>query len=397
MLTMVHGNPARVEDGTLRVDRKFLTGMQKYVEQINAPLTTVHPKLGRNSEAMDTIEIPVKDLGFGVMTIDTKDSGTLGDHPKSAAALSEQIARSNLIYGGSGLGSWQIAKRLGIPYILMLEYDLRTQLTMQHTPNLVRRGIRSIRGIKSYVCQDILAMRSARAIHCNGYPMYEESRFFNDNRLLYFDSRMSADLVIADDELASRFRGREDRPLRLLFSGRYERMKGADDIIRVAIECLRRGLNIEMHTYGQGNLREKMLQLASQSPVADRIHIHEPIPFPDLVKRSREFDLFVCCHIQGDPSCTYLESFGAGLPIVGYANRMWQRLSETSHAGYASPTGEPTAVVENIARLLVDPDLLSSMSKRARSFALAHTFEQEFSLRTNALNQELARIRQSAA
>jgi glycosyltransferase involved in cell wall biosynthesis len=203
---------------------------------------------------------------------------------------------------------------------------------------------------------------------------------------------MSTDMVITGKQLDDRIQQRKDRPLRLLFSGRYERLKGADDSVRVALQCLKRGLDIELHTYGQGSLRDTMLQLASQSPFANRIHIHDPIPFPDLVQRAREFDLFVCCHIQSDPSCTYLESFGAGLPIVGYANRMWQRLSENSQSGHASPMGQPSAVVDDISLLITDPDMLSRISKQARAFALDHTFEREFSRRVNAIKQEIAII-----
>jgi colanic acid/amylovoran biosynthesis glycosyltransferase len=120
---------------------------------------------------------------------------------------------------------------------------------------------------------------------------------------------------------------RRHNPNQLLYSGRYEPMKGAHDAVLVAVECLRRGLNVEMHCYGQGNLRDAMERTATGW---NRIHIHDPIPYPELVQLSQSFDLFVCCHVQGDPCCTCLESFGTGLPIVGYANRMWRRLCATS-------------------------------------------------------------------
>src|ERR1700722_10242190 len=116
-----------------------------------------------------------------------------------------------------------------------------------------------------------------------------------------------------------------------------------------------------------------------------RMHIHDAIPYPDLVKLSRTFDLFVCCHIQSDPSCTYLESFGAGLPIVGYYNRMWRGLLKASGAGYASPMGKPTKVVDDIAKLITAREL-DELSARALEFAKRHTFELEFQKRVDPLN-----------
>ena len=132
-----------------------------------------------------------------------------------------------------------------------------------------------------------------------------------------------------------------------------------------------------------------MAQLAAES--ASRIHVHDAIPYPELVKISQGFDIFVCCHVQSDPSCTYLESFGAGLPIVGYANRMWRRLSAESGAGFASPMARSTAVVDNIERLAADFSMLSRMSEGARRFAADHAFEAEFARRVGDLNAVLAR------
>ena len=41
-LTMVHSNPARVDNGVFSVDRKFHLGMQAYAHAIRTPLLTVH-------------------------------------------------------------------------------------------------------------------------------------------------------------------------------------------------------------------------------------------------------------------------------------------------------------------------------------------------------------------
>ena len=45
-LTMIHSNPAHIADGTVRVDRKFLTGMQNYVANLSVPIASVHPQMG---------------------------------------------------------------------------------------------------------------------------------------------------------------------------------------------------------------------------------------------------------------------------------------------------------------------------------------------------------------
>lgn len=389
MLAMIHSNPARIENGQFLIDRKFHVGMQKYVSLLDEPILTVHPQGNSADSTMDLISVPEKDLEYRVMTLETDRRGRPLEH--ESVRLRSAIAQSRLVYG-YGFGSAQMARSLGIPYVLVLEYDLQTQLTMAtaQAKNLLVKTVRTARVIGKYVAVDIPSIYYARSVHCNGYPIFDEIKRFSPHRLIYLDSRMSSDFIIEADALEHRLKKRNKNvPLRLIYSGRYEKVKGALDAVRVAVECLRRGLNIEMYCYGQGSQREEMQQVAAACGDA-RIHINDAVPYPTLVALSKNFDVFVCCHIQGDPSCTYLESMGAGLPIVGYGNAMWRRLSEISNVGFQSDVGRPQYMVEGIAQLESDNTLLAEMSRRSRKFALDHTYEHEFQLRVDGLKEVLA-------
>jgi glycosyltransferase involved in cell wall biosynthesis len=336
---------------------------------------------------MDLVEVPVEELGYQVLTLKTNVSGQLllDESPK----LRAQIANSDLVYG-AGYGSAPIARALHVPYIAVLEYDLQTQLVVatSQVASWLRKGVRAGRCALNFFTSSIAEMRGAHSLHCNGYPTYDQSRALNPNRLLYLDSRMSSDLVISENTIAERLAARRQRPLRLLFTGRYEPMKGALHAVRVGLECVARNLDVEMHCYGQGSLLSSMRRLAAESG-RGRVHVHEAIPYPELVRLSRTFDLFVCCHIQSDPSCTYLESFGAGLPVVGYGNRMWRRLCDESRAGCWSRVGALQDVVSDVEILARDDRRLATLSQRARAFAVARCFENEFKLRTDAINAAL--------
>ena len=382
---MAHANPAKVADGRFRVDRKFLVGMQRYAEQVRQPLVTVHPDLADGVPVMDAVEVSCSELPFRVMTVKVDGFGqTL---PQDIPRLRDAISKSALVYGW-GLGAPGLARALRVPYILVLEYDLATQIvaTTSQTTNLLRRASRAIRCAWRFFSTEIPEIRRAHSVHCNGYPIYEAVRRHNPNRLLFLDSRMSKDMLIPHEQLRERLERRTGRPLRLLYSGRYEPMKGADDAVRVGVECLRRGLDVEMHCYGTGSLRANMQALASCAVSPGKIHIHDSVPYPELVKIAHTCDVFVCCHIQSDPSCTYLESLGAGLPIVGYDNRMWRGLCRHSGAGYSSPIGRPTRVADAIQRLASDHQTLTSMSIKALEFAQQHFYEREFAKRIDALN-----------
>lgn len=388
-LVMIHANHARINGDVLTIDRKFHIGMKDYAKKIDAPLITLHPQAARDASIMDPVELKVSELPYRIVTIPY--GGNWRPLPSAIPLLRKEISSARLVYGGygDGMGATAIALACGVLYILMLEYDLKTQITattMQVNGKL-RRAIRAMRTTWNYYKAGLPEMRRAHSVHCNGYPIYDVAMRENLNALLYLDSRMSADMIMSHDELSARLAERRGKPLRLLYSGRYEAMKGAVDTVKVGLECLAMGIEIEMHCYGQGNLAAEMRELAKGS--SSRIVIHDAVPYPDLVKIARTFDVFVCCHVQNDPSCTYLESFGAGLPIVGYANRMWERLCDTSGAGLCSPIGKPHLVAADVRRL-TNREALIGKSVKALDFARAHSYEMEHGKRIEALNEVLA-------
>jgi glycosyltransferase involved in cell wall biosynthesis len=372
---MIHANPARIKGNLLTVDRKFHVGMLRYAELIRSPIVTINPPLSSGQQIMDQIEVPLAELPYGIQT-------TVGP-----AHTVPAIKAARLVYGYENfMQAATIARQHGVPYIMIVEYDLQTKMTetSSKVANPLRRVIRRARSAVYYFRKLVPEIRKAHSLHCNGYPTFEAMAPYNTNRLLYLDSRMSADMLITDEELKARLDNHGEGPLNLLYSGRYDPMKGALDAVKVGLECIRRGLPIEMHCYGQGSEMVAMRKLAGESP----IKVHAAIPYPELVKISRTFDAFVCCHIQNDPSCTYLESMGAGLPIVGYDNRMWKGVLNASNAGYASPMHRPGRVADGIAALS-QPAQLRNLSVKALAFAKSHTFEREYQKRVDAINSAL--------
>lgn len=393
MLTMFHANAALIEGDQFVVDRKFLTGMLHYAKGINSPLTTVHPKLTATETIMDRVSVPLRSLPYAVSVIEA--DWRWQPLPHEAARLRDLVAQTTLAaYGFFDVSA--LCKQLNVPEVLTLEFDLLTNLRVNtvEAVGALRKLVCGARTVRDFVSL-IPAMTRAKSVQCNGFPVYAEMQQFNPRRLLYLDSRMSSGCIIDESALRCRLASRAPGKLRLLYSGRYAAMKGAVDVVRVGLEALRQGLDIELHTYGQGPQGEQMRSLAAASQ--GRIQVHDAVPYPRLVELSRGFDVFVCCHVQSDPSCTYLESFGSGLPIVGYANRMWRGLRRASNVGVESPLHQPLAVVEALRMYVSQPQRLQADSLAARTFAHEHSFEAEFDKRTRDLNAVLDRLQPCAA
>lgn len=392
MLTFIHDNPVCVREGRLYADRKFHSGMQRYQSLIAEPLCAINPASTDGPQSIDVVGVPLDELGYQVLPLRLKNMRPIEE---DLSALRDQIKRSTLVCGTS-FGAAALARSLGKPYVAVFEYDLKTRLDVlvseRNAAGNFKTAYRMLCCLRDFVA-DIQIWRGAYAVHCNGYSMYEAVRPWARERLRFLDSRMSLGDVISEEALATRLAGRAGRPLRLIFSGRYEPMKGSLDAVAVAVECLKRGYDIELVCYGAGSLKDEMIRLAASSPRAGRISVNGPVPFPELVKLTRDCDVFVCCHVQADPSCTYVESFGAGLPIVGYANKMHRLLQADANAGYYSPVGDVAGVADSIGRLITDDGLLEKLSRYARAFAAAHCFEQEFDKRVASLSAILAEVR----
>jgi glycosyltransferase involved in cell wall biosynthesis len=266
------------------------------------------------------------------------------------------------------------------------EYTVQTELDIMraNTSSTARRIWREAR-IRLRKRRRLNHIASAQEVHANGYPTYWELAAANPRRMLFFDTRARAEDVIGEAELRERLASSASRPPRLIYAGRYHTMKGALDVIKVGIELDRLGVDFQLDLYGKGPLREQMESLVSETQTAGKIKIHDAVAYrPNLQRIAKQSDLFLCCHVQGDPSCTYLEMFACGVPIVGYANEMWSPLARDSGAGEVVPKGDYKTLAKTVARL-VGTSRLEELSLRARDFAAANTMEIAWDRRVSHL------------
>ncbi|MCA9501899.1 MAG: glycosyltransferase [Myxococcales bacterium] len=388
MMILPTYSPCRVEAGRLRIDRKFHVGTCLYAERLRTRIVVVAPRLREGDRQMDFVELPLEEVPYEVRPVACDGSFRL--EPAEREALRPLVANADLLYG-LGFDLQALARELGRPYVGVVEYNLPTCIQVATLPvsGRLRRLVRTLKTLVGFV-HEVRDLRGARSVHCNGYPMYEQTRRFQSDCLLYLDSRMGEAMVIEAERLEARLASLvAGRRPRLLYSGRYEAMKGALDVVEVGLALAARGLDFELDLYGQGEQASGMRRRIETAGEGARVRVHEAIPYPELVERSAEADLFVCCHVQDDPSCTYLEASGAGLPIAGYGNRMWRHFATAAGSGVVTPMKRPVALAEAIGDLLAAPDRLATLSRRARAFALEHCFEREFEKRVDAIRPYL--------
>lgn len=358
--------------GRLRLDVKFVEGMRLHCRFWDGPVAVVLRDVG--------LPIPfgsdydVAQLGFDVRVLapdEPLDDGFLGTF--------DTIAASADVVDALDLGR---GRRL--PVVYTVEYTLGTRLRIV----ALDRGLGWLRKCWSMLwnlrmeARRRRAFRGAAGLQVNGYPAHGAYRHLNPSTHLYLDGRMRSDAMATPAEVAVRAaRLRSGAPLRLAHSGRLEPMKGAQDLVPVARALRGLGIAFTLDVYGAGSLAGEIASALGE--FGGSVRLHDPVDFEtQLVPWMRTgADLFLSCHRQSDPSCTYLESLGCGVPVVGYANAMWSRLSEASGSGWVVPMGDRAALAAEIARLDRAREEVVQHAGRGLDFARAHDFETEFAAR----------------
>ncbi len=381
-------NAPKTAAGRHRLTQKFIEGMQAYVKAWDGPVHAFFDPRIADTGNLDIVDVAPADAGFGihVMQYGTRE-------------FYAELAGRGVVMGGPNHLARDIAARcraLAVPCVYNAEYTLRTRLQFLHA----ERGnpLRQLWGGLWEVRQEALTVRELRlaaGVQCNGLPCYVKYAPINESPLVYFDNRIrQEDLATEQEILESNSRRRRGLPLQLVFSGRLIKAKGADHLLKVARALKSRGVPFHMTICGDGVLKPVLEQQIGSWGLAADVTLTGVLDFHGelLPRLKRSADLFVCCHRQGDPSCTYIETFACGVPIVGYANEALATFAKETQAGAATPLDKPEALADLIARLDNERDQLCIWAYRARDFAAQHTMKRTFDARI----EHLAAIRDKA-
>lgn len=384
-LVVITSLPSFEEGSRVRLTSKLIEGAERYVEYWGGPVRVLLPESDTRAPSgnLDDVLVERASLPFAVEVV------TLGS-PEMFAKLGD----AGVVMGGADyrlLGAARRCRRDGIPYVFNSEYSLRTRWQIARTAKknpfkLARSVVWEWQTERGYLAE----VRDSSGVQCNGTPTYDAYSPHSASPLLYFDSRTTKAMLGSPERIPEKARLlASGGPLRLAFSGRLTPMKGADDLPFVARELARLGVNFTLDICGDGPSRSAMEQNVREFGLESKVRFRGVLDFStELLPFVEEHvDVFVCCHKQGDPSCTYLETLGCGVPIAGYANEAFAGLLERVDAGVAGRLGDAKQLATRIAEL-AEPRSVERWERWAKaglSFASDHTFEETFERRIEHL------------
>ena len=176
-------------------------------------------------------------------------------------------------------------------------------------------------------------------------------------------------------------------PLRLVFGGRFLPMKGVMALPEVAAKLKAAGVAFQMDIYGDGPLRGDLEAAIAGQGLGEMVRLQAPVDFRSgwMPTLQDEMDMFLCTHIQGDPSSTYPEVMSCGVPMLGFDNEAFRGIVKHSGVGWQVPTGDAGAMAAKIIELAKNRGTISEAARKGLSFARETAFERTFEARARHL------------
>ena len=382
-------------DGQLWLDRKFRDGMEQ-------SCTSWPGRIRAIMEVQDIASLPPfgawrwrpEEASFDLETIEAGQ--TLTEAHLADVAVLQASADDH-----RQLDAPSLCERTGTACVYVIELTLRTRLGLTRYSD-----VPLFRKLKTAVWQVLnelrlsRAMRRAQGMQANGLPAYQAFGSSTPLPMLYFDTRLRKDAVVTAAELEARLAVlRERGPIRLAFSGRLVPEKGGDALVPLALRLRQLAVPFTLDVYGTGRLNDRIRKEVDAHRLSDCVRLHGAVDFDrtlmPVLKES--VDLFVCCHRQGDPSCTYAETLGCGVPIVGFANEAFASMASMHDIGWSVPMGDVAGLARLVARLAADREDIRAKSIAAMHFAQKNHFESVVDLRMKHCALAIAHVAGAAS
>ncbi len=186
-----------------------------------------------------------------------------------------------------------------------------------------------------------------------------------------------------------------DRPLRILWVGRLRPWKGFPILLR-ALAALPKSQKFEVHVVGDGACKLKWHRLAKCLGVAEHITWFTKPPYRQSLHHYEWADLFAFTSLRDTSGTGLLESFAAGVPIIGLDHQGAADMI-TENSGIRIPVLNPKQTIAAFAKALTelanDRQRLCQLSEGA----IQRAYYYSWSMREPLIRNSYAAVTESVA
>lgn len=195
------------------------------------------------------------------------------------------------------------------------------------------------------------------------------------------------------------FKARKPEPcglIRIATTGRLIEKKGIEYAIRAIAEVAKVYPNVEFNIIGDGELKERFLQIIQELNIADKVHLKGWRNQTEIISILDETHIFVAPSVtardgnQDAPVNTLKEAMAMGLPVIGTLHGGIPELVEDGISGFLVPQRDHLAIAQKLIYLIQHPEIWQQMGLSGRK-----KVETQYDI--NKLNSELVEIYQQVS
>lgn len=165
------------------------------------------------------------------------------------------------------------------------------------------------------------------------------------------------------------------QPCRIFACGRLNRVKGHQDLILALAQLRQRGFDASLEIAGedeQGGLgyRQELQQFIQAQGLADHVKLLGAVSEERIRQGLEAAHIFALASLNEGVPVAVMEAMAMELPIVITQVGGNAELVDTGVDGILVPAENPTAMADQIARVLQDPELAQRLSQSARQKVL---------------------------
>jgi glycosyltransferase involved in cell wall biosynthesis len=363
-------------DGNMALfDRKFYDGMLEYIRLWPGEVSCIMEQSKSMLPKFGIIKKTISELPFELVML-----------LENELVKPKHIMNATIVLAAADsfkqLHLSKICKFNNIKCVYIIEYTLKTRLQiLEIEPTNFAVKLRRKFFLWNTERKRVAAFKISDGIQSNGLAAYYNYQKYSKSPMYYFDTRVPHDSLISNEELINRLNYlSHSNAIRLAFSGRLIDMKGANDLIKVAILLEANGVDFILDIYGAGDQEDSMKNKIDQKSLGEKVKMRGAVDFNNelLPSIKKSVDLFIMLHKQGDPSCTYLETLACGVPIVGYSNESFSGLMDAKDIGWLIDIDDTNGVASTIERLSNNRKEIHFKSLDALEFSQNHDMESTF-------------------
>lgn len=209
------------------------------------------------------------------------------------------------------------------------------------------------------------------------------------------DIHLKAADHIAPAALAAKRAAAAVGPLRIVYVGRADAMKGPRDWVAAMAALAARGIDFTAAWLGDGAERAAMQAAVQAAGLAGRVALPGFVRDREAVFGAlRAAHVFAFCHKTPESPRVLIEALASGTPIAGYRGAFAADLIAAHGGGILTPRDDPAALADAIAALAADRARLSDLIGRAAADAAPLTDEAVFRHRSAVIRRHLGPVRQ---